>query len=120
MGLIQRESNASCIKVETDLLSRYITDQVDLLKLDIEGAEERVLEELSQNNKLQNINQIICEFHHHIDTGIDRLSRTLKILEDAGFGYQLMAYTKTPPTPGAYQDLIIYAFNKERMNNINK
>lgn len=59
-------------------------------------------------------------FRRHINAGIDRFYRTLKILEDAGFGYQLMAYTKTPPTPGAYQDLIIYAFNKERMNNINK
>ncbi len=112
MGIIQREDNADCIVVEADLLSNYITGPIDLLKLDIEGAEENVLIDLEHAGKLASINNIVCEYHHHIDEGVDRLSNTLHILENAGFGYQLRAYCDHPPRKGAYQDVIVYAFRK--------
>lgn len=49
------------IQVSTVLLSDYITSPVDILKLDIEGAEEIVLYEIKE--KLFLINNIVLEFH---------------------------------------------------------
>ena len=114
MGIIQREDNAGCISVEADMLSSYMTEDIDLLKLDIEGAEEKVLIDLYRTGKLKSIRNIACEFHHHIDQGVDRLSNTLKMLEEAGFGYQISGFCQRPPRNGAYQDIMIYAFNKNK------
>jgi FkbM family methyltransferase len=113
MGIIQREDDAICITVEADLLSNYITEEVDLLKLDIEGAEENVITDLLRSGKIEKIRNMVCEYHHHIADGIDRLSNTLKMLEEAGFGYQLSGYCLPPPRNGAYQDIMIYAFRKD-------
>ena len=112
MGLVQRNSEAPKISVECELLSDHISDPVDLLKLDIEGAEESVLRDLERSGKLQSIKLIVCEYHHHIEAGVDRLSKTLGILERAGFGYQLLSSPGSPPTLDSYQDVLIYAFNR--------
>ena len=112
MGFFQREAEAKPISVPTVCLSDYINETVDLVKLDIEGAEESVLQELQESGKLSNIRRIVCEYHHHIDVGVDRFSKTLSFLEDAGFGYQLLVYTTLPPKLGGYQDVMVYAFNK--------
>lgn len=112
MGLFADQSAASAIAVECDVLSRYIDGEVDLLKLDIEGAEEQVLVELAREDKLRYIRHIVCEYHHHIDVQLDRLSRTLATLEQAGFGYQIAAHLGRPPAKKAYQDVIVYAYRK--------
>ena len=51
-------------KIETDLLSNYINKEVDLLKIDIEGSEGAVIEDLSINKKLKFIKQIVMEYHY--------------------------------------------------------
>ncbi len=112
MGLVERGTKVPKISVETGLLSDYIPDSVDLLKIDIEGAEESVLHDLETQGKLKNIRQIICEYHHHIERGVDRLSITLGILERAGFGYQLLLNSGFQPRLDSYQDIFIYAFNR--------
>jgi FkbM family methyltransferase len=111
-SLIKRGTDIPKISVETSLLSDHITESVDLLKLDIEGAEESVLRDLEAHGKLRNIRQVICEYHHHIEKGVDRLSITLGILERAGFGYQLLATSGHHPSFDSYQDILIYAFNR--------
>ena len=113
MGLVRRSAKAQVTEVEVDLLSNYITDSVDLLKLDIEGAEESVLRDLYENGELQNIKNIICEYHHHIENGVDRLSESLRMLERAGFGYQLLAASDYPARVDHYQDVFIFAFNRK-------
>lgn len=49
------------VRVDTKRLSSYITKKVDLLKLDIEGAEETVLSEIE--GKLDHVKNIVLEFH---------------------------------------------------------
>ncbi len=51
------------IQVQVKQLSKYIQKEVDLLKIDIEGAELEVLEELKCNDKLKFIKNIIIEYH---------------------------------------------------------
>lgn len=81
-------------------LSYFITlfgkRKIDLLKMDIEGAESEVLLDLAQNDCLQKINQMIIEYHHNIPGEKNKFSDFLKILEDADFFYQIKS-TNPPP-----------------------
>jgi FkbM family methyltransferase len=61
-------------RVPSRKLSGYINERVDLLKLDIEGAELAVLRELSQAQRLSSIQNCLIEYHHHIHPGQDHLS----------------------------------------------
>ena len=69
--------------VKVDKLSNYIKQKVDLLKIDIEGAEIDVLTDLFRSKKLNLVENMIIEYHHHIDPKIDNLSRLLYLLENA-------------------------------------
>lgn len=61
-------------------LSSLITRHVDLLKLDIEGAEQEVLQEARE--KLPLIKKILMEFHPHAGQSLEEIE---KLLKDAGF-----------------------------------
>lgn len=76
--------------VESVVLSDYITKPVDLLKMDIEGSEFIVFQELAASGKLPLIKEIVLEYHHHIpNSEIDRMGKFLALLEDHNFGYQI-------------------------------
>ena len=79
-GMYAKRADTPFVDVECDLLSDYIDGEVDLLKLDIEGAEHAVLAELSMRDRLRRIRHIVCEYHHHLERDQDCLSRTLGIL----------------------------------------
>ncbi len=61
-GLQREVSNTT--KVKTVKLSSYIDREVDFLKLDIEGAEQQVLEDLDSENKFSYIKEIALEVHY--------------------------------------------------------
>lgn len=102
---IKQEARAIC-------LSDYIVEHIDLLKLDIEGAESGVIEELAACNKLELIHELIVEYHHHINPRDDRLSEMLRTLECHGFGYQLQADFSLPHQKGSFQNVLVYAYRK--------
>ncbi len=69
--------------VQCTRLSNYIKDaQVDFLKLDIEGAEHEVIEEISPY--LGNVKKIFLEYHSFENREQD-LDKILKILKNANF-----------------------------------
>lgn len=55
------KDNDKKVSVKTVKLSKYINKLVDLLKIDIEGSEQKVLEEIE--NKLHFVNVIVMEYH---------------------------------------------------------
>lgn len=105
-----RETKKSATEVDVVRLSNYIDRTVDFLKLDVEGAEGMVLEDLDSSKKLPLIKQMIIEYHHHVDRGVDTFSRFLKILEDNNLGYQL--WTSSARDPRTYEDIMIFAYQK--------
>jgi len=98
--------------VSAVLLSSYINSEIDFLKMDIEGAEMDVIEELDTKNKLVFIKRMVIEYHHHINSGIDNLSKMLKILENNNFGYHIEAHLDSNLGVEQFQDIIIYAYKK--------
>jgi len=100
------------IVVKVNRLSHYIKQRIDLLKMDIEGAEFDVLSDLSHSKKLSLIKTIIVEYHHHIDVKKNNLSRLLVLLEKNGFGYQLNAKYFPPFKKETYQDFLIFAYRE--------
>jgi FkbM family methyltransferase len=112
MSTKKERKNKVCNKVHSILLSNYIKENVDFLKMDIEGAEAAVIEELSSKNKLKLIKQMVIEYHHHLIPNEDIFSNTLKILEENGFGYQICAPIRSPFNKGEFQDILIYAYQK--------
>ncbi len=89
-SLFERSSRiktTSRIEAKSTKLSPYLDEKVDFLKLDIEGAEDIVLEECQE--KLPNVNYLFIEFHTGDGLPMSRLPKILEILEEAGFDYQI-------------------------------
>jgi FkbM family methyltransferase len=100
--------------VETVRLSTFITGEVDLLKLDIEGAENLVLPELAASGKLRRIREMFIEYHHHhLAADDDGFAMILGILEEHGFGYQIYSNYRVPFARELFQDILVYAYRKE-------
>lgn len=76
------------ISVKTEILSKYIQSYVDILKIDIEGAETEVLKELIATNKLKYIRNILMEYHP-INHGNSK--NIIKLLETNHFKVLAMA-----------------------------
>lgn len=99
--------------VEVRRLSDYIDREVDFLKMDVEGAELDIINELNDESKLRCVKQMAIEYHHHVVGDADVFSRILRILEDAGFGYQIESNLRRPFRRQTHQDILIYAYRKD-------
>jgi FkbM family methyltransferase len=108
----ERVDSPEEIRVPAVRLSGFIRSAVDLLKLDVEGGEGRVLADLIASGKLANVMRLHMEYHHHIDGERNDLSQTLALLEQAGFGYQVRADQRKWPVPRGFQDISIFAYRQ--------
>lgn len=95
-------------------LSDYITREVDFLKIDVEGSEGVIFEDLITEGKLAYVKEMAVEYHHHVNQEEDVLSHFLQSLEGAGFGYQVRACSRLPLRRGEFQDILVRAYRKAR------
>jgi len=100
------------MRVRATILSKEITEEVDFLKMDIEGAEVEVMNELGKSGKLALVREMVIEYHHHISPEVDHLSQILSLLESSGFGYQLHTSFPSPFHGKRFQDILIYGYRK--------
>jgi FkbM family methyltransferase len=112
---------AQQITVPTVRLADFLQDrQVDLLKIDIEGAETEVIADCVDH--LGDVSGIIIEFHHLLDQP-ERLAQTLDDLARAGFQLSLNSYgawidfktrpRSRPVATTADQYFVLYAWRPE-------
>lgn len=76
------------VQVETCTLSSLLTGPVDMLKIDIEGAELDVLKEAKPN--LGNVKSAFIEYHS-FDGSVQRLNELLTLVTEAGFRYYVQS-----------------------------
>jgi FkbM family methyltransferase len=103
------------IQVQARRLSTFIESDIDLLKIDVEGAELEVMQDLVAAGKLRRARRIHLEYHHHIGAAPDNFSAMLRLLESAGFGYQIRSDYggQWPwPTENAFQDVALYCYRR--------
>jgi FkbM family methyltransferase len=85
-GHVTDGGDADVVKVPSVRLRSYLADTVDLLKLDVEGAEFALIEDCGE--ALRNARNIVMEVHA-MDGGPVRIGHMLARLEDLGFRYVL-------------------------------
>jgi FkbM family methyltransferase len=98
------------ITVPSRKLSDYIEEPIDLLKLDVEGAEHRVICDLAQSGKIDRVRQMIVEYHHNIPGKRDQLASFLHILENCGLHYRVSTLASPVAQRDLFQDILIYAY----------
>jgi FkbM family methyltransferase len=115
MSVIRQGHLSKRLSVPAVRLSRLIGDEpLDFLKLDIEGAEPEVLEELNASGAIRKIDQMVIEYHHHIAGKVEGLSQILNLLVRNGFGYQLNCPDFNFHQQQSFQVVWIYAYPAER------
>jgi FkbM family methyltransferase len=105
--------HGTSIQVMGRKLSDFIQGPVDLLKLDVEGAEHRILCDLVRSEKIHYIRQMVIEYHHQMGEQGSRLAGFLNQLEHAGFEYQIHASLYPVTCKNTFQDMLIGAYPKQ-------
>lgn len=109
MSTNPQRHGGSRLSVPLRKLSDFIQTEVDLLKIDVEGAEFEIINDLIASDKLRRVKQMHLEYHHHIGSAPGILSIMLRSLEEAGFDYQLQA-DRSPP--GSFQDISVHCYRR--------
>lgn len=102
-----RSQDTREIRVRAARLSDFVNGSVDLLKLDVEGSEFDVLNDLTRSGKISLIKRMVIEYHHKIGKQSSRLAKFLAILEDAGFEYQVSATCDPITRENFCQDILL-------------
>lgn len=107
-SIFEERAGKSKISVETIKLSTIINslDKVDLLKIDVEGAESVIIDDLIASNVLNKVNNLVVEFHHNPLNPLASISKLFNLLEKNGFKFNIKSFHLDFPV---FQDVIIKA-----------
>jgi len=99
------------LKVSAKKLSSYLKDveEVDLVKIDVEGAEINIIMELLESNTLNKVKEYIIEYHHNMGEDRSNLSSFLAIFETNGYDYNIKTSFKNI---SSFQDILIHFYKK--------
>ena len=100
------------VKVKAVKLSDYLLefDEVDLIKIDVEGAEWKILEDLIESKTLRKAKQYLIEFHLNLPGMKEQMSDFLKYFEENGYVYNIRGEFGTV---SEFQDLLIHCYRKD-------
>lgn len=99
------------LKVKAGKLSSWIKnfETVDLVKMDVEGAEINIVNDLMESHTLGRPKEYIIEYHHKIHEHPPGLTAFLQKFESHGFTYNIKAdYMNANPV----QDILIHFYRK--------
>jgi len=114
LGSTRRDRGGNIeLKAQAGRLSQYLRDQreIDLVKIDVEGSELSIVDELAEASALGKPNQYIIEYHHRINNDPSKLGDFLKRFEMAGYDYNLKAGFRRA---GSFQDVLIHFYKDSR------
>lgn len=103
---------ADKVTVPLHNVSEYITEHVDYLKLDVEGAEADILEALDRDRKIHFVQATGMEYHQ-FSGEINKLSTIVKIFEDNGYRYLCGGEAKNVTfAPREHDNFFVFAEKK--------
>jgi FkbM family methyltransferase len=112
-NMFKQRDNSIVHTVPAVMLSDYIDSEVDFLKIDIEGAENLLIENLAEKNKLVLIKELVMEYHHDMSNQTKSLADMLRVLEKNGFVYEISSSLRPPfSTLNCDQNFLIHAYRK--------
>lgn len=82
----QNSSNKKLISVESVKLSEFLNEKIDFLKIDIEGAEARVIDDC--HDKLYNVKNLFIEYHSSVEED-QTLDKILSLISKSGMRYYI-------------------------------
>lgn len=110
---LRERGGESKLNIQAVRLSDYITDNIDLIKIDVEGAEFEILGDLISTKKINFSERYIIEYHHRMNSN-KLLADFIKPFEEWNFGYSL----KTSFSElGSFQDILFYFFKENILGN---
>jgi FkbM family methyltransferase len=108
--LTQRDSKkVKSVTVPCRAINDFLTEPIDFLKMDIEGAEWQCIPELVASQKIKQVQQMAIECHHNIGKKDPILTTVLSALEKSGFIYQISSYLNPLNPRTESQDIMIFA-----------
>ncbi|HRH51346.1 MAG TPA: FkbM family methyltransferase [Panacibacter sp.] len=108
-SVMQGRGRNNEVIVKAQKLSGYLRkiEKADIIKMDVEGAELQIIQDLFDEGLLQKADQYIIEYHHNIGGERPALSEFLRKFESNGFGYSIRAkfyHLKN------FQDILLYFY----------
>jgi len=108
-SLYSSDNSGDKIKIDTITLEQLIKEKTDFVKIDIEGAEQQVFQNLKNKTVLQKIKQGIIEYHHYFNKQ-NQLGFFFSLLEENGFGCQIKGNVRKWPVKKIRQDIKIFFY----------
>jgi FkbM family methyltransferase len=93
---IDTDDSTKTVPVKAVRLKDYLIRQVDFLKIDIEGAEYRVLNDVAEN--LHFVNNLFLEYHGTFNQGKE-LAEMIGLIVEKGFSYYIKEATSIYDSP---------------------
>lgn len=106
----KKEVQVKGMRLSTILDKHGLIGGNNVLKMDVEGAEGKVLNDLTATQSLEKFSNIIIEFHHHVSPDLD-FSRFLSTFSDR-FDYHLSAEAIPRSAKYKFQDIVLYFYAK--------
>lgn len=110
-SILNARGGKNKIEIQGKKLSGFLLkyDKVDLIKIDVEGAEHEIIEDLYDNNLLHLADNYLIEYHLNIKDNSSSLAQFLGKFEECGFKYNIKtSYKKL----GKFQDVFIHFYKK--------
>ncbi len=98
-------------------LSDFVDGPVDLIKLDVEGAEGDVLDDLIETGAIAHVRTLVLEYHNYLAPGESAMGAFLERLATHGFEYRLSARERIAQRAeegSQPQDILVYAHRNGR------
>lgn len=107
-SVLAERGGSKSISIPAVLLTEQFSNTPAMIKIDVEGAEWNILNDLMKHQeKLTGINHIILEYHHLMEGSTASLSSFLKAFEDMGYKYNIRGTYKEL---GSFQDMILHFY----------
>lgn len=102
------------VKVRSSILSKFVNEKVDFLKMDIEGSEYKVVEELVKKEKLKMVKELVIEYHNNIDKNAISLLEFLKYLKNENFNCLVSGPSNPVSSEGQPEFFLVQAVRDDK------